>query len=95
MPYIISENFSIKPHKEKENMDLPELQERLDKYDQSHLLAHWNDLNEDEKSALFKELSELDFDYVTQSFERCVVDLNAKAEKLDDRMKPVPSKKQD
>ena len=74
-------------------MDLTELQERLDKYDQSHLLAHWNDLNEDEKSALFKELSELDFDYVTQSFERCVVDLNAKAEKLDDRMKPVPSKK--
>ena len=41
---------------------------------------------------IFKELSDLDLEYVTQSFERCVVDLNAKAEKLDDRMKPVPSK---
>jgi len=30
-------------------------------------------------------------EYVTQSFDRCVADLNAKAEKLDDRMEPLPS----
>ena len=73
-------------------MDVTELRKQLQSYDQEHLLAFWEELNEDEKKSLYHELNQLDLSYVTQSFERCVNNLNAKAEKLDDRMKPVPSK---
>ena len=71
-------------------MDVEELRKQLQKYDQDHLLTFWDELNHEQKSALFKELSDLDLDYVTQSFERCVSDVNAKAEKLDDKMEPLP-----
>ena len=71
-------------------MDVSGLRKRLEKHDQEHLLAFWDELNEQEKSGLYKELSDLDLDYVTQSFQRCVADLNSQAEKLDDRMEPLP-----
>ena len=73
-------------------MDVSALRRQLQKFDQDHLLAFWDDLSDQEKSMLYNELSQLDLEYVTQSFERCVADLNAKAEKLDDRMEPLPSK---
>ena len=73
-------------------MDVTELRKRLQTYDQEHLLNFWNDLKEDEKKALYQELNQLDLDYVTQSFERCVSSMEAKAEKLDDHMAPLPSK---
>ena len=73
-------------------MDVADLRKQLQKFDQEHILSFWDELNEDQKSKLYQEISDLDLEYVTQSFEKCVVDLNAKAEKLDDRMKPVPSK---
>lgn len=72
-------------------MDVAGLRVQLQKYEQEHLLAFWDDLSEEEKTLLFNELSQLDLEYVTQSFDRCVADLNAKAEKLDDRMEPLPS----
>ena len=65
-------------------MDVAGLRVQLQKYEQEHLLAFWDDLSEEEKTLLFNELSQLDLEYVTQSFDRCVADLNAKAEKLDD-----------
>ena len=73
-------------------MDVSGLRAQLQKFDQEHLLAFWDDLSDQEKTLLYNELSQLDLEYVTQSFERCVADLNAKAEKLDDRMEPLPSK---
>ena len=73
-------------------MDVEGLRAQLQKFDQEHLLAFWDQLSEEEQTLLYNELSQLDLEYVTQSFERCVADLNAKAEKLDDRMEPLPSK---
>ena len=73
-------------------MDVTELRKQLQSYDQEHLLAFWEELNEDEKKSLYHELNQLDLSYVTESFERCVNNMNAKAEKLDDRMEPLPSK---
>ena len=72
-------------------MDVAGLCAQLQKYDQEHLLAFWEDLSEEQRTLLYNELSQLDLEYVTQSFDRCVADLNAKAEKLDDRMEPLPS----
>lgn len=73
-------------------MDVVGLRKRLQKYDQEHLLAFWDELNNQQQQELYQELTNLDLDYVTQSFERCVADVNAKAEKLDDKMEPLPSK---
>ena len=47
-------------------------------------------LSQEQRPLLYTELSQLDLEYVTQSFDRCFADLNAKAEKLDDRMEPLP-----
>ena len=73
-------------------MDVAGLRKELENHDQSHLLAFWEELNSEQQAALYQELKGLDLEYVTQSFERCVTELNAKAEKLDDRMEPLPSK---
>jgi len=72
-------------------MDVNNLRKSLGEFGQEHLLTYWNDLNEDEQSKLYKELSELDLCYVTQSFERCIASVNSDgAAKLDDRMQPLP-----
>ena len=73
-------------------MDVTALRKQLEKYDQSHLLAFWDKISENERKELYEELTTLNLEYVTDSFERCTNLANAKAEKLDDRMKPVPSK---
>lgn len=72
-------------------MDVETLRKTLQKYDQEHLLAFWDQLDQSQQGQLYKELSDLDLDYVTESFERCVADLNEKTEKLDDKMEPLPS----
>ena len=72
-------------------MDVSNLRASLAEFGQEHLLSYWDDLNEDEKSKLYKELSELDLCYVTQSFDRCIASVNTDgAVKLDDRMQPLP-----
>jgi len=75
----------------KMKMDVSNLRASLAEFGQEHLLSYWDDLNEDEKSKLYKELSELDLCYVTQSFDRCIASVNTDgAVKLDDRMQPLP-----
>ena len=75
----------------KMKMDVSNLRTSLAEFGQEHLLSYWDDLNEDEQSKLYKELSELDLCYVTQSFERCIASVNTDgAVKLDDRMQPLP-----
>jgi len=74
-------------------MDVATLRTKLAEFGQQHLLTYWDDLQEEEKSKLYKELSELDLDYVTQNFERCIASVNtdgAGTAKLDDRMQPLP-----
>ena len=73
-------------------MDVEGLRKHLQEFDQDHLLTFWDELDDEEKRALYRELSDLDLDYATKSFERCVAEMNCKAEKLDDKMEPLPGK---
>jgi len=72
-------------------MDVERLRLRLKEYGQCHLLEYWDVLDSTEQEKLFQELSNLDLDYVTQSFERCVNQVNSQGAKLDDKMQPLPS----
>ena len=71
-------------------MDVDRLRLRLKEYGQEHLLAYWDELDCTDQEKLFNELSQLDLDYVTQSFERCVNQVNSAGAKLDDKMQPLP-----
>ena len=41
-------------------MDVPALRERLDKYEQSHVLDFYDELSEENKKALYDDVSSLD-----------------------------------
>ena len=69
---------------------MEELRKKLSEFDQLHLLDHLDSVTEDEKQRLLKELRELDLAEVMDYFERTVVSMNETAEKLDDKMAPLP-----
>ncbi len=72
-------------------MDVTKLREKLVDFDQEHLLDFWDDLTEEEQRQLYEELDTLDLEEVMGFFERTVYTLNETAEKLDDRMEPLPA----
>ena len=73
-------------------MDLKALREKLAKYEQSHLLDHWDDLSDDQKRALYDELMAFDFAELTEDFDKmAVTSANDASEKLDDHMQPLPA----
>jgi len=75
-------------------MDLKALREKLAKYEQSHLLDHWDDLSDDQKRALYDELMAFDFAELTEDFDKmAVTSANDASEKLDDHMQPLPADK--
>ena len=71
-------------------MDVTELRKKLEKFNQEHLLTFWDELNNEQKNILFEELNQLDFNYVTESFERCTSNMNNKTF-LPGKMEPLPS----
>ena len=73
-------------------MDLPALRERLAKYEQSHVLDFWDDLSDDQKRALYDDVSGLDLAELTEDFDKmAVTSANDASEKLDDHMQPLPA----
>ncbi len=72
-------------------MDITALREKLPKYDQGHLLDHWDSLDDAEKKQLYDEINGLDLDELMEDFERTVASANEATEKLDDHMKPLPA----
>jgi UDP-N-acetylglucosamine pyrophosphorylase len=69
-------------------MDVSALREKLPKFKQSHILDHWDSLNEAEKKSLYDEVSALNLEELMEDFERTVA--AASTEKLDDKMQPLP-----
>ncbi|HEV8062392.1 MAG TPA: UDPGP type 1 family protein [Gemmataceae bacterium] len=49
--------------------DLTSIREKLQKYDQAHLLAHWHGLDEEERQLLLAEIAALDLDVVRTLFQ--------------------------
>jgi len=70
-------------------MDIDTLRSKLTAAGQEHLLQFWEELNTDEKQALYNELSELDLDEVLEYFQRTVAEMSSAGEKLDDKMQPL------
>lgn len=65
------------------------LRAELARFNQQHLLDHWNDLSLDQQGELFKELSDLDLEEVNEYFQRTVREMEHAGEKLDDKMEPL------
>lgn len=70
-----------------------ELHERLLEVGQEHLLRFWNELNDDERELLIKDIKELDLDKVEQYFKDTMSSLNANTLQLDERLQPIPDEK--
>ncbi len=49
--------------------DLTSIREKLQKYDQAHVLAHWHGLDEEERQLLLAEIAALDLDVVRTLFQ--------------------------
>ena len=58
---------------------------------QQHLLQFWDQLNQDHKQLLFKDLSSIDFAKVCKSFEQTINSENETNEKIDDLLEPLSS----
>lgn len=71
--------------------DITKCKEQLIEYNQEHLLQFWDKLNENEKQELCYDLSEINVPDVVLCFKRAMDSLSEDQEKLDDRMKPIPS----
>merc|ERR1711944_162916 len=70
-------------------MDIDTLRSKLTAVGQEHLLQFWEELDTEEKQALYNELSELDLDEVLEYFQRTVAEMSSAGEKLDDKMQPL------
>ena len=70
-------------------MKIPLFRSKLTAAGQEHLLQFWEELDTDEKQALYNELSELDLDEVLEYFQRTVAEMSSAGEKLDDKMQPL------
>jgi len=70
-------------------MDIGTLREKLAAKGQEHLLQFWEELDNEQKTELYNELSELDLDEVLEYFQRTVAEMNTAGAKLDDKMTPL------
>ncbi|KAG8238241.1 hypothetical protein J437_LFUL018186 [Ladona fulva] len=71
--------------------DFVGLKNVLAKYGQQHLLQFWDELDEDEKHELLEDLSEIDFEYVSNLFRKAMEMPKEELEKLDERLQPIPA----
>lgn len=71
--------------------DMENLKNVLTKYKQQHLLRFWEKLSQEQKQDLLRDLRDINVEEVCSYFDRAVKTLEESQEKLDDRMKPIPS----
>lgn len=69
------------------------LRRKLEEHGQEHLLQYWNDLTQEEKDVLEKEILELDLAELTSYYNRATASLSAVQDKLDDKVQPIPQNK--
>jgi UDP-N-acetylglucosamine/UDP-N-acetylgalactosamine diphosphorylase len=71
--------------------DVEKCRELLLQYGQEHILQFWEKLSEDDRDELIQDIKEINIPEVTNYFQRATENLFADQEKLDDRLKPIPS----
>ena len=70
-------------------MDIESLQSNLKQYGQEHLTKFWSELTESDKEHLYKELSSINLQEVTEFFKTAEQSLQIAAEKIDDHLEPL------
>ncbi|XP_055627347.1 UDP-N-acetylhexosamine pyrophosphorylase-like protein 1 [Toxorhynchites rutilus septentrionalis] len=65
------------------------MKENLTEYGQEHLLKYWEELSEDQRCLLTKDIEELNLEEVNEFFARATSSLAEENLKLDDKMEPV------
>jgi len=68
-----------------------ELVSYLKPFDQDHLVAFWNELNEEEKDQLKEDIDSIDFQEVNLSFKRIQDEKDAITQDIDSNIEPVPA----
>ena len=71
-------------------MEVNCLKEKLQNFNQEHLLKFWDEISDQEKSALFNDILELDLPEITSYFLKAMNSLNANIENLDSKIQPIP-----
>lgn len=71
--------------------DINEIKLFLQEHGQEHLLQFWDKLSEDDRDELIQDIKEINIPEVVSYFKRSTEILNDDQEKLDDRLKPIPS----
>ncbi|XP_033113283.1 UDP-N-acetylhexosamine pyrophosphorylase-like [Anneissia japonica] len=71
-------------------MDFESLRESLAEHNQEHLLDFVNDLNEDEKLALYNDITNTNIKEVVKFFKTATESMDSQT-KVDDKMEPIPS----
>lgn len=66
-----------------------QLREHLEKYGQEHLLKYWNEINDEQRRQLEKDIKEFDFDELHLLYERATQSLAEGTTKLDDKLQPI------
>ncbi|CAF1443300.1 unnamed protein product [Rotaria sp. Silwood1] len=74
------------------------IQQRLTNFNQTHLLAYWSELNDEQRKILLRDINEVDFDRVKEAYDGIKYELlseinnhNGKtSEVIDDIMEPIP-----
>ncbi|XP_060665998.1 UDP-N-acetylhexosamine pyrophosphorylase isoform X2 [Drosophila nasuta] len=70
--------------------DYQTLHTRLAQVGQEHLLKFWPELTTDERSALERDINELNLNEIKMYFDRATISMNENGIKLDDRLQPIP-----
>ena len=70
--------------------ELEAVKSKLKECGQEHLLQYWNDLKEEEKTELLKNIKEIDFSYVNKCFEQCRAGMDFQSLYKDGDLEPVP-----
>ncbi|XP_035727705.1 UDP-N-acetylhexosamine pyrophosphorylase-like [Vespa mandarinia] len=66
------------------------LKRKLVAYGQEHLLQYWDQLSQEERDILEKEILELDLVELTSYYDRATSSLSTVKNKLDDKIQPIP-----
>lgn len=72
-------------------MDATPLLSLLQQHGQQHLIQFWSDLNQEQQQTLLNDLESINFEEVTDMFQKTISETNEDNEKLDDRLQPIPS----
>lgn len=64
---------------------------KLREFDQDHLLQYWDEISDDEKLLLIRDVEEQNLQEVTNYFKTAVSSLDADKIKLDSKLRPIPN----